>query len=533
MEWSAFVRGISAANVLATLIIAGFIYFSNRRSLFNILIALGLLTNALWSGAHIAIVLFSSLFASRLIFSAAIFILPFFILFVLMFSGYELTKKRIIALVLPAAVISFLSLIPGLLFDEMKIEDNHLVTGQLGWLMRVYALHYFAHLGLMAYLAYRARKILKGIKRVQLTYLIVGLFLTFSTATIFDMTLPLLRIYDYNALGPLTILPLSVSMIYVATKHHIWEPRVVLSEIWAFLLVLIVFSSLWVNHDFFNIMLFIMALGVGFLLTMAVLSESKKNRQMVTQNRQLAKAKRDLETLDKMKDEFIKMATHELNTPISIIKNLTSVVLSGKSSTLNVAQRRELEPLAEAAERLARLAKSIFEVSFLEHGGIWIKKNKTDLSELIYRAAESQEKFAQKKGVDLTIEESVKSLPKINVDRDKIYEVMAHLIENAIKFTFNGTVAVSAKSDSKEVIVTVKDTGIGISKEEQKKLFSKFYQSGRFRTESPIEQQGVGLGLFISKNIIELHGGKIEVESKEGKGSAFTLVLPIFSDNPQ
>jgi signal transduction histidine kinase len=112
-------------------------------------------------------------------------------------------------------------------------------------------------------------------------------------------------------------------------------------------------------------------------------------------------------------------------------------------------------------------------------------------------------------------------------DQDKMYEVIRHLIENAVKFTFDGEVTVSNEVNSKSAIIKVSDTGVGIPEEDQKNVFTKFFQSGRFGQSNPLEQQGAGLGLFISKHVVELHGGQMEFQSQEGKGSTFTVTLPI------
>jgi signal transduction histidine kinase len=119
-----------------------------------------------------------------------------------------------------------------------------------------------------------------------------------------------------------------------------------------------------------------------------------------------------------------------------------------------------------------------------------------------------------------------KDLPKITIDQSKIGEVITNLVNNAIKFTDKGGVTVKAKDEGENVTVSVKDSGIGIDTNDQKHLFNKFYQAGRFDPNNPQEQQGTGLGLYISKNIIELHGGKIGLESEKDKGSTFYFSLP-------
>lgn len=120
-----------------------------------------------------------------------------------------------------------------------------------------------------------------------------------------------------------------------------------------------------------------------------------------------------------------------------------------------------------------------------------------------------------------------KTLPKLTFDPSKISEVISNLINNANKFTEKGKIAVTSKLKDDEIVISVADTGIGISEEDQKHLFEKFFQAGRFDPNNPQEQQGSGLGLYISRNIIELHGGKMWLQSEKGKGSTFYFSLPL------
>ena len=117
-------------------------------------------------------------------------------------------------------------------------------------------------------------------------------------------------------------------------------------------------------------------------------------------------------------------------------------------------------------------------------------------------------------------------MPALIVDKEKIKRVLTMLTENAIKFTQTGLVRISAQREKNEVIVAISDTGVGIKKEDQDKIFGKFYQADRFN-EIPMEQQGTGLSLYICKNLINLHNGKIWVDSMPGHGSTFSFSLPI------
>jgi signal transduction histidine kinase len=141
----------------------------------------------------------------------------------------------------------------------------------------------------------------------------------------------------------------------------------------------------------------------------------------------------------------------------------------------------------------------------------------------------SLEERAKKRNIRIEIQGLDDDWPILFVDQAKIYDVCYDLIENAIKFTPQGSVTISAKVMGNDFLVSVKDTGVGLSEEEQKKLFTKFFHSSKSHEQLPQEQVGIGLGLYIAKNVIEMHGGKIFVQSEEGKGSTFSFSLPIGS----
>ena len=149
-----------------------------------------------------------------------------------------------------------------------------------------------------------------------------------------------------------------------------------------------------------------------------------------------------------------------------------------------------------------------------------------NLKELISTIVSSLLEKAVEQGDNL-FHTGTDKLPPLKLDQTKISEVITNLLNNGIKFTKNGTVTIKTELKNDEVVVSIADSGIGIDEEDQKHLFQKFHQVDRFNPDQPREQQGTGLGLFISKNIVELHGGRMWLESAKNKGSTFFFALPI------
>jgi signal transduction histidine kinase len=247
------------------------------------------------------------------------------------------------------------------------------------------------------------------------------------------------------------------------------------------------------------------------------------SKKLKTSNLSLQNANEQLRQHDKIQKEFINMAAHELRTPIQPILGLTDVL---RDSISDSHQSKLLEVIMRNAKRLQRLSSEILDVSKIESSLLRLSKSPIDLNEKIKTVINDIEN-----GYDNGDKNNVKILFHSNeaitvyVDKDRIYQVLSNLLNNAIKFTKNGTVIINtgvnynSKNHDKEVIVTITDTGTGISPEIFPKLFSKFVTSSN---------QGTGLGLFISKGIIEAHGGRIwAVNNSTGIGSAFSFSLPI------
>jgi len=247
------------------------------------------------------------------------------------------------------------------------------------------------------------------------------------------------------------------------------------------------------------------------------------SRQLKKSNLSLQNAIEELRQHDKIQKEFINMAAHELRTPIQPILGLADVLRDHVSDS---HQAKLLDVIMRNAKRLQRLSHDILDVSKIESSLLKLSKTSVELNEKIKTVINDIEN-----GYDNESNNNVKLLfqPKesitVNADKDRIYQVLSNLLNNAVKFTKNGTVTIntslnnSTDNPNKEVIVTIIDTGAGISPDVMPKLFSKFVTSSN---------QGTGLGLFISKGIVEAHGGKIWAENNSnGIGAKFSFSLPI------
>ncbi len=213
-------------------------------------------------------------------------------------------------------------------------------------------------------------------------------------------------------------------------------------------------------------------------------------------------------------------------SPIATIEGGLSVILDKKKRLMkrDRISKKLLKNAYIAAQNLGNLAKQLLNVSKISEGKMKLNIKPLDLEGVIRQVMSELSVKARKAKLILKYEKPKTKLPKISADENRIKEVITNLVDNAIKFTSSGFISVSCIEKKNAIITTVADTGIGISKTDIPYLFQKFHQVGNVIAK---RDQGAGLGLYICKSIIELHGGKIWVESKIGQGSRFSFSLPI------
>ena len=362
-----------------------------------------------------------------------------------------------------------------------------------------------------------------GIERVQIRLVFLGIFLTFVFGSSFNLLAPLIfNNYQFVWLGPIFNLIMLVLFFYAITQRHLFDIRVVLTE----LLVLLIASILsiqaltaatfWAKVFGFGILVLF---GVaGYFLIRSVIREIELRAELELLYGELKK-------LDDAKSEFISIASHQLRTPLTAVKGYVSMILENSYGKVPGEMDQPLKNVYASNERLIHLVNDILNISKIEAGKMEMDLENTSLEELILDIINELKVKADAKKLYLTYVKPAVPIPLVMIDKTKIRQVIMNLIDNSIKYMEKGgTIVRLLKTDSK-VRIEISDTGIGLEKDDISKLFESF---SRVKATSRTRAEGTGLGLYIARRYVEMHKGKIWVESMgKGTGSTFYIELPV------
>ena len=239
-------------------------------------------------------------------------------------------------------------------------------------------------------------------------------------------------------------------------------------------------------------------------------------------NDELGRLYEELEAASRHKSEFLATMSHELRTPLNAIIGFSQVLKQQMYGPLNERQADYVEDVLSSGQHLLNLINDILDLAKVEAGRMELQPSTFELPELLENAASMVRERATRQGTDLTLAVDG-SVGAMEGDERKVKQILFNLLSNAVKFTpSGGKVNLAARVADEQVVISVHDTGIGISAEDQEKIFEEFYQVGASRT-----QEGTGLGLALTRRLVELHHGHLTVESEPGVGSTFTATMPL------
>ncbi|MEK7531855.1 MAG: ATP-binding protein [Patescibacteria group bacterium] len=471
-----------------------------------------------------------SLFWWRIAYVGVIFIPVFFTHFVHVF----LEKKNYFFL----NFIYFLGTfyLYASLFTEYFIKEVHPIFGNLYYLSSTPLYNSFLTLfGLLViychvilYLAYRK---IEGIQKQQIQYFFIGSFIGFTGGSFSFLPVYNINIYPY---ANIAVAAYPIIIGYAIFKYQLMNIKVLTTELfigflWVFIFVRALLAPFGSQEQIINILLLIMTIIVGVLLIRGVMKEVRSREQIQKLAQDLSKANARLKELDKMKSEFVSVASHQLRSPLTAIKGYSSLILEGSFGELTSQLKEPIERVFQASRSMATLIEDFLNISRIEQGRMKYQFGAVELYSLIAGVIREFIPNVVRAGLLMEFSADAKKKHTVWGDADKLRQVFGNLIDNAIKYTKRGRIMITLKPDDQKKIylISIIDSGVGISAETIPLLFEKFKRSENANTATVV---GTGLGLYIAKEMIRSHNGRIWVESPGiDQGSIFHIELNMAS----
>lgn len=365
-------------------------------------------------------------------------------------------------------------------------------------------------------------------ERTQIYFVISGIIMMVAVAIATNLLLPIFGYAQASVYGPLSTVFFLGFTSYAIARHKFLNLKVVATELFTFMIILASLGYIFLSQSaidtIWRLLLFIVLSTTAILLIRSVLQEVQRREEMQELAKKLADANEKLRKLDQSKTEFISIASHQLRTPLAVAKGYISMILEGNMGKVNAKIKDALKKMNKSNEHLIHLVETLLNISRIETGRIDFTFEKKDITDFVKNIIDQFDVEINKHDAKIKLKLLNKIPKKIVFDSDKIGEVFVNLIDNAIKYGAGGDIEVTMENKEKVLEICVIDNGIGIKKDELDDIFMKFK---RGVNASATEVRGSGLGLYICRKLIELHGGKIWAESKgPGKGSKFCIHLP-------
>jgi signal transduction histidine kinase len=383
-------------------------------------------------------------------------------------------------------------------------------------------------------------------EKLKIQYFLIGTFLFVLFNIIFNIIIPSLSsetFSQYYQFGDYSAIFLLIFTAYAITKHNLLGIKTLLTQTLIVVITIILLLDIFALSDNLTMQILKIGIIIAFLYFSRGMIESVKKEKQAREELQktyrkvnryakkLEKANLDLEELLEVKNNFLHITSHQLRTPLTVIRGMLAMWKAGDFDGLSEKDKEKMkEKIYLSAERLNNITNDMLDAMEVEGKFLKFNLETVSLEDVIKEAMEELRINYDRKGLYLKLNIKGKS-PKIKVESKYLKQALMNLLDNAEKYTLRGGVEINvypkvSKDDKKNkfVLIEIKDTGIGINKRDQKKLFQKFSRTG-----SGVKQNttGSGLGLFIAKEIVDEHNGEIEISSEgAGKGTTIKVWLP-------
>ncbi|MEI8143470.1 MAG: ATP-binding protein [Candidatus Berkelbacteria bacterium] len=525
---------------LAGLILAYLVYQQNRKSVTNQTLAVFFVSITFWIlfahlGDSVSLARYS-LLSNRIVYACLYFWAYCLILLPFVFPKDENKIKKPLRLALLALTLALASIS---IFTDKFISSVSLYLWGTNNELGAWGIFFNIYMSIAMIPALRYFWIFKrteGEERRQLKYFLLGVAIFLVLILIVYLPVNYLvgdqRFYRYGNYSAIFLIGMTS---YAIIKHHLFNVRVIATQLAVVLINIVSAVQVFSSKSWAEALLRLMFLGIifggSYLLVRSVKSEIAQKEELQKLSDQLTLANVKLKELDQIKDDFLSMASHELNTPISAIEGYLSMILDeGLGGVIPPKARTYLESVYKSSRRLANMVKDLLNVSRIESGRIHLIYSEVQIVDIIDQAVMEIAPKVKEMKHTLTFHKPTHAVPKTWFDATRITEILINMLGNSVKYTpAGGKIDIKVWTDDQKIITEVSDNGKGIPKESKDKVFEKFTQVDVLKDEV----KGTGLGMYIAKKLIDLHKGKIWFESEgTGKGTSFFFSLPILKSKP-
>ncbi|MEA2097844.1 MAG: ATP-binding protein [Patescibacteria group bacterium] len=477
------------------------------------------------------------------------FVTPIFFLSLYFFTIYlikESHKYRFlsVAVFLAGTIISILTGLTSLILNNVRHNVNGLeiIYGQG---MFLFLISIFFIICSTLYPLIKKYSRISAKKKIKIGYFLIGIFIFYFANIVFNIIFPLFfNVFHLYYFGDYSIIILLIFTTYAITKHELMGIKTLITQTLIVIISIILLVDVFLLSDDIVIQLSKVGVLVTFLYFSRELIKSvKKEKEIVKElksayrkinhyikrlekgNKNLEKSNQRFKELLEMKNEFLHITSHQLRTPLTAIRGMLSMWYKGDFENLPEKEKKKMiKRILVSADRLNNITNDMLDTMELEGMSLKFKFKSVSIARIIKETIDTLKPNFDKKNIYIKLKINTK-VSDAEVEPNYIRQVFMNIIDNACKYTKKGGVSINIEKDDKYIKVIVKDTGAGISKVDQIKIFDKFTRGENAISENA---SGSGLGLFIAKRIIKEHKGKIKMESEGiGKGSTVKIYLRI------
>lgn len=527
---------LSVGVAIAGIGILGFVvYFNNKDSVTNRSFLYFSIATILWGIVNYSSYQFSNetvvLWLFRFIMFFAVFQAFFLYRLFQVFpkKEFEFSERHRKTLV-PIVIITAITTLTPYLFSNLT---GDIIAGEVAQVAKGPGLFLFAFvsIGLVLrglYLFLRRTWKSGANEQKSFIFILIGTFIMFGLIIAFNFILP--AFYNkpkYISLGAVFIIPFVAFTSYAILKHKLFDIKVVATATLTFVLSIVTFLEIifsqGLNQIMFRSSVFVLVLVFSIFLLKSVRKEVTQREEIQKLAKTLEKANVRLKELDKMKSEFVSFATHQIRAPITAIKGYTSLILEGSYGDVSNKMKEAVRRIHKSSDSLAIVVEDYLNISRIEMGTMKYDFKVLDLGKLLKEVTQELKHIVINDGLEFKVNIDESKEYKVKVDEGKVRQVITNIIDNSVKYTDEGYLEVSIEKYEKKgkVRVKISDSGVGIKKQTMSKLFKKF---SRAKDANETNIHGTGLGLYIAKQMIQAHGGRLWAESEgENMGAQFYI----------